>query len=182
MMAVSAVLSVAGGAKQASAMRQQGDQMRAAREFEAQQQRDAANSSVATAQREGAEEERKARYMASRAIALGAASGAMGDAVYDIASDIEGEGAVRAAYKIYSGEERARQQLMSAESSEWMGLNEQQGMETKADSAITSSIGSAVGSMGSMYAKFGMGGPGAATTAAPTGSAGYSSLFYNTPR
>ena len=68
----------------------------------------AAQQQRAVAQREAFEEKRRTDLLVSRAVAV--AGGGAGDpTVLDIISDIEGEGAYRAAVAVYGGEARAQQ-------------------------------------------------------------------------
>ena len=71
----------------------------------------------AVAQQEGFEEVRKAKYVASRAQALAAFSGAgaTDTTVSEVISDITGEGEYRRNIALYGGAEDARRTLLDAE-------------------------------------------------------------------
>lgn len=65
-----------------------------------------ANQVFASAQRDAMEEKRRAKLLASRALAV-AGGGASDPTVMNVIADIEGEGAYRAAMEIYGGESQA---------------------------------------------------------------------------
>lgn len=79
-------------------------------EFEAAQLQRNAVQALAAGQLAAEEEKRRASLVASRALAVAAASGggAADPTVVNIISDIKGEGAYRAALRIYQGKEEAQ--------------------------------------------------------------------------
>lgn len=96
-----AIISGIGGNKKAKAAK------KAAR-IRQRMMEEAAVEVIAVGQRAAKEEERQADLIASRALAVGAASGGGGSQITDIIADIEGEGAYRAAVQMYNAESKAR--------------------------------------------------------------------------
>lgn len=82
-----------------------------------------AKQSVAAAQRRAIAERKNAELLASRAIAVAAAGGGGADdpTVLNIVSDIDAEGAYRAAVAMYEGEEQARKLRYQGELQAWEG-------------------------------------------------------------
>ena len=89
---------------------------RVAAEFEAKQADYLAGQSKAAAQREALEQRRAAALIASRALAVAAASGAGASdpTVVDLIGQIYAEGNYRSALALYEGEEQARSYEVSA--------------------------------------------------------------------
>lgn len=75
-----------------------------------------AKQSVAVAQKQGFEQQRQARLLASRALAVAAAGGgsASDPTVANLIGDIKGEGAYRQAVAVYQGEAQSQKQLAEA--------------------------------------------------------------------
>jgi hypothetical protein len=120
-----AVLSGAAGGLSAYSMlqsgraaRKQGEDIRTSSILEAQQLRRQAGNSIASAQRQALEEKRRSDLVQSRALAVAAAGGgsASDPTVVRILSDLEGEGAYRAAVALYGGQDRAAQLRDAADS------------------------------------------------------------------
>jgi hypothetical protein len=86
-------------------------------EFSATQHGYIAGQTRAVAQREAEAQRKNTRILASRALAVAAASGAGASdpTVTNIIGDIVGEGAYRAALAMYAGEEDAKMHEFSAE-------------------------------------------------------------------
>lgn len=93
-------------------------------DFAASQYLQNAGQAVAAAQRAALDEGRKARLVASRAVALAAASGAGASdvSVVNLVGRIKGEGAYNAQVHMYQGEEQARQMRMAAKAKQYQGL------------------------------------------------------------
>lgn len=166
---VGTILTVSGGLKQADAAEAAGARAREAKEFEAAQLGQQAGQAQASAQRRSLEQRRRAQMVASRALAVSAASGAGASdpTIETIISDIQGEGAYRAGLELYHGEERARQMRMGAEAANYEGQVAERGGKERARAARISAFGSALSGAGnsySLYSKYGMGGPQAANT------------------
>lgn len=160
-MAVGAILGAAGQYQQGRIARRQGEAIQRSKQFEAEQLVQSAGQEQAAAQRKALEERRRASLVASRALALSAASGAGASdpTVEQIISEIDGEGEYRAAVALYGGEERARRLRMGADAAIWEGENAAALGRARGRAATVSAIGSLAASGGGMYAKYGMGGP-----------------------
>lgn len=158
---VGTILTVSGGLKQASAAEAAGARARQASEFQAAQMEQQSGQATASAQRRSLEQRRRAQMVASRALAVSAASGAGASdpTIETIISDIAGEGAYRAGIELYQGEERARQLRMGADAAIYEGQVAEQSGREKASAARMQAFGSALSGSGSLYAKYGMGGP-----------------------
>jgi hypothetical protein len=78
---------------------------------------------VAASQREALAQRKNAELLASRALAVAAAGGGGADdnTVLKIISDIDAEGAYRAAVAMYEGEERASKMRFEGSMAEWEG-------------------------------------------------------------
>lgn len=106
-------LFLAGTGLQAVSQFQQGRAASEALEFEARQREQQAIAEEAAAQQEAIEERRQARFLASRARAVGAASG--GGVDLENEAEIAGEGERRAGLALWGGSERARDQRNRAQ-------------------------------------------------------------------
>lgn len=162
-----------------------GQRQRVAQQFKAEQLRSQALQSAAVAQRAGDTEERQARLLQSRALAVAAASGggASDPTVQNLIAGIAGEGSYRRAIRLYEGEDRARTLRMQASAADYEGaLAEEagrlqaEGYRTSADayelqgtSSILKGGASILKDAPSLFAKYGGGRPG--------GSAGDSALI-----
>lgn len=181
------VLGMAGAGKQAqgaeiqaAAARRTGEQRRAASEFEAEQLQVQAGQSVAAAQRDALEQDRQAKLIESRAIALAAAGGggASDATVVKLVSQISGEGAYRRMAEIYKGDERARQLRMAAAGkrvegaiAQDIGQSEGAAYEAKAKAARISGVATLFQGAGSLFGKYGGAGPGTSVIAGSGGEA-----------
>lgn len=129
-------VSARGANEAADAAIVMGTRQRAAAEFKAAQMRSQAGQVVAASQRAGDSEERKAKLLFSRALAVGAASGGgvSDPAVVKLLSNIAGEGSYRRAVSLYEGEDRARMLRMSAAAADYEGAiaEEAGGLQAKA--------------------------------------------------
>ncbi|MHB0965498.1 MAG: hypothetical protein ACYC36_03500 [Bellilinea sp.] len=146
----------AGKAAKAAGQRQQ-----VAYNFQAAQLDDQANNAVATAQRSARDETRRAELIASRALAVAAASGggASDPTVVHIISDIKGEGAYRSSVAMYQGEERSRQLKIGASAKRYEGSIAAQAGLDKQSAYKTNAFGSLASGALSLYGKYGKGGP-----------------------
>lgn len=163
-----AVLSVLGmliqskGADQAGAAAKTNAQATAtAAEFQAKQLDQQAGQSMATGQRQSAEQLRQAKLAQSRAIALAAASGAGASdpTVVRLMGEIGAEGAYRAGVAMYQGEEQARQLRLKAAAARYEGEAALVSGEARSDAYSTASTASLLSGAGTLYARYGMGGP-----------------------
>lgn len=153
------------GGRQARAI---GNAQDAAAAYEAQQLESNAKQSVAVAQQKMLEERRKAGLVASRALALSAASGGASDkSVVNIISDIQGEGSYRAMLALYDGEDRARVLRDQSKGRRYEGGVARRSGQLKERASYLQAAGQAT----SMFAKFNPGG------AAKTGGDNWGSLY-----
>ena len=108
----------------------------------------AAQETVAAGQRAALEERRNAEILASRAIAVAAAGGRSGDAsAAKIVTDIQGEGAYRAAVAMYDAEEQAKKIKFEGNMAAYQG-------EQDAQNARLGMLGTALSGGASMYSQF----------------------------
>jgi hypothetical protein len=163
------VLSVAGAMSAAQAQKRQAQQAQQLKEYEAAQMEQNAGQELAAGQRRAMEERRRATMLASRALAVGAASGGgTSGSVEEIISDIAGEGAYRAGLEIFGSEDRARRLRMGAEGARYEGDS----IASYGRSQATASSLSAVGALGrfagspavrdeasALFSRYGRGGP-----------------------
>jgi hypothetical protein len=163
------ILKGFGGIMAGAGARSAGKAEQRAAEFQAQQLEQNAGQAVAASQRVAEEERRKAQLVASRALAVAAASGggASDVSVQNIIAEIQGEGTYRAMTALYEGEERARQLRMGAAGKRFEG-------DIAAKSGRQKQMAYTIGGLGemgiggaSLYMKYGRGG--ASTPNAPSG-------------
>lgn len=141
-----------------------GKQQRENADFEAAQYRQKAGQAQASSQREAFTADQQAKYIASRALAVAAASGggASDPTVVHIISGIAGEGAYRQALALYQGEELARQLNTHADAIKASGAAaERSGLTSGIGKFIGAGTGAAKGiARGqSLYDKYSGGGP-----------------------
>lgn len=130
-------------------------------EFEAKQADAAGVQVVAASQRTALEERRRADLVASRALAVAAASGGgtTDPTIVRIISNVKGEGAYRASVALYEGEQQERDLKIAAAMSRLHGAS---GLERGVNLANAYSIraaGTAFSGGASIYSKYGQGGP-----------------------
>ena len=138
---------------------------RAAAEFQAAQLRQNAGQAQAAAQRDALSVYQQSKLIASRALAVAAASGggASDPTVINIMAGIAGEGAYRSALALYSGDEKARGMKTHADATIYDSKLEQRASERSAFGKLVG--GAAAGMKGiargqSLFEKYGQGGPG----------------------
>lgn len=143
---------------------QAAQQQQMADEFQAAQLRIAGGQAQAAAQRNAVDTQRQTSYITSQAIATAAArgGGASDPSVVNTIAKISGESAYRQALDIYGGNQQAQVDELQAQGKELSGqMQVQQGQQlndaAKVSSVATLMKGSA--SMGSLYQRFGGGGP-----------------------
>lgn len=134
------------GARVAESDRIKASRAKTAAEFAAEQAEVNAGQQLAAAQRDAVEERRQAKLVASRAIAVAAASGAGASdpSVSFLVGRIKGEGTLRAANALYAGEDRARQLRMAAAAKRYEGLTAEEAGELNAQDALASAEAKAV--------------------------------------
>jgi hypothetical protein len=149
-----------GAISQASAQKKASAQAESLKQFEAAQMEQNAGQELAASQRRAMEERRRATMLASRALAVGAASGGgTSGSVEEIISDIAGEGAYRAGLEIFGGEDRARRLRMGAEGARYEGSSIASYGRSQATGSMISGLGRAGLGAYSLYDKYGRGGP-----------------------
>lgn len=169
MMAVGTLMQFSGQRQQAKAAEVQGQQAVQSAEYTAVQQEQNATQEIAAAQRQAHEEKRRAKLIASRALAIAGASGgsASDPTVVNMLADLEGEGAYRASVAIYEGEERARQMRQGAATSRYEGQIGMQDAQSRSRAYKTMATGSLISGASSLYSKYAGGGVGAQQPPAP---------------
>lgn len=169
---VGTAMQMGGKYGEADAARVQATQVRAGKQFEADQMEQNAEQAQAAAQRTAAEARHRSKLIASRALALGGASGAgMSDpTMAGILTDIGADGVYRSAVAIYEGDDKARRLRMGAEGAEYEGQVMEQGLHHKAKALEKSALGSAMQMGGSLFSKYGGGGPKADTGSLSAGT------------
>lgn len=153
---VSTAAQVAGAQQQAKAAKVAGEQSRVNAQYQAAQQEQAAGQEQAAAQRRALDETRRARLIASRALALTGASGAGASdpTIVNLLADLKGEGAYRSSVALYGGEERARLLRQGALTSEMEGQVAQQEAGMRSSAYRMSAVGSLASGTSSLYAKY----------------------------
>ena len=141
------LMGALGSSRAAKAARRAARKERALAEIQAQSVR-------ASGQRQAFEEQRQAQLVESRALALAAASGAGASdpTAVKILSGIEAEGAYRAAVRMYESEEEARYLELSGKLR--AGALNDQASATRFGGLVDLATGA-----GSLYARYGGGGP-----------------------
>lgn len=145
--AVSLGMNIVGGKRSSRAARAEARRRLALAQLNAQRR-------VVSGQQAGFEEERQARLVQSRALALAAASGASPSkgSAERIIADIGAEGAYRAALQVYEAEEDARMIRMG-------GQLEASALRDQARATEYGTIANVFSGASSMYANYGGGGP-----------------------
>lgn len=158
---VGTIFNVIGNLSAGSAARAAGQRAQDASNFEAAQLRQQAGQSVAASQRDAMEQRRRAQLIASRAVAVAAASGgSVSDpTVANLIADIEGEGALRAGLALYQGEERARTLRTGADAKVYEGELMAQGGKDRQRAYQLAGFGGLATGAASLYTKYGKGGP-----------------------
>jgi hypothetical protein len=159
--------AIEGNAAAAAAEKKRAQRIAAAKEFEAQQLEQDAGQAIAASQRQRDEEHRTARLVASRALAVAAASGAGASdtTVVNLIARTKGEGAYRGAVALYEGEERSRRLLAAAGAKRYEGAvaieggyDAERAYAYKSQAAATTATGNIMGSLGGLFGKYGGGG------------------------
>lgn len=155
-----AFLEIMGTLEQGKLARIQSERRQVYAQFNKQEAEKRAGAAIAISQRQAGEERRKAEYEASRALAVAAASGAgvSDPTIVRLIANVKGEGAYRANVALYEGEARARQLRLAGFTSNFNDSNIVEAGYKMAASAIALRTGI------SLYAKYGMSGPGTKST------------------
>lgn len=160
-------LSASGDVLGALSHLQFGLQSQQAAEYQAAQLRQNAGQSQAMAERQAYNQDLDTRLLESRALAVAAASGggASDPTVVNTIARIAGEGAYRKAAALYGGQDQARRQQMQAQAAEYHGAEERANSNLVGEAQFARAGGTMLANqarLGSLYAKYGAGGPGSA--------------------
>lgn len=160
LMAVGTLMQFRGQMDQAKAADAAGLNAMAASNYKAAQLRQNAGQQIAASQQARNEELRKAKLMASRALAVAGAGGggASDPTVLNLIADIEGEGAYRGALDIYQGQDAARQMEQGALTSELEGQTAYSQAKSRSRAMKTQAWANLAMNTGSMFMKYGGGG------------------------
>lgn len=137
-----------------------GERAKAAGEFAAWQADRDAGLSIALAQQRAKEERRQSDMMASRALAVAAASGGgvSDPTIMRLLANVRGEGVYRSNVALYEGEARARELRLSGGTSRLAGAESMLEGVSRQTGALYSAIGTAGRVGASLYEKYGAGG------------------------
>jgi len=154
------ITSYMGNQKSADAAMQTGQRQATAAQYQAAQLEQNAGQAIAASQLQSAEQQRQARLLASRALAVSAASGggATDPTITHIIANIAGEGAYRGALALYQGEDKARMLRMEAEGKRYEAGMAIDSANARASSYRTAATASLLSGAGSLFGKYGMGG------------------------
>lgn len=165
--AASSLLQMFGAREAGKMARIQGERARVAAEFAAWQAEEQAGNAIAIAQSHAREERRQAELVASRALAVAAASGAgvTDPTVVNIIARTKGEGAYRANVALYEGAARARQLRLDAAAGRVSGFDAEAEGAARGEAYAIGAIGGTAKTASdfyanSLYGKYGRGGPG----------------------
>lgn len=157
---IGSVMGAAGSMQSGDAAATVGQRQRQADEFQAAQMTQQAGQQFAAAQRTQLEQIRQGSFAESRALALGAAGGGGTDGnVMNIIANLHAESAYRGSVALYAGEERQRQLLMGAEAKRYEGALAEESGNARRDAAYTTGAAALFKGAGSLYDKYGGGGP-----------------------
>lgn len=159
MMGASAVLSASGVMMQQRGMEFAASQRKAQADFQAEQLEQNANAAMATSERQSAIEQRNTTYLASRALAIGAGSGAGGTdpGLLSVTSRIVGEGTYRSMAALYEGKSQERQMRLQAAATTYggeAGVLAAKAAAPAAGIAAGATLLGGTGNIGSMYARY----------------------------
>ncbi len=151
-----------GASDSAEAARQNAENVKAAKNFEAAQLEQNAGQVEAQGQRAGIEQVRQAQLVQSRALAVAAAGGGgvSDTTIVRLLSKIEGEGVYRSRAAMYEGEDKARVMRMQAAARRFEGELGVQGGDALASAYLTKGMTGMASGVGSLFSKYGGGGPG----------------------
>ncbi len=154
-------LQIQGMRESGKMARIRGEMERVGYEFQAWEAERRAGTSIAISQRQSAEERRQANLVASRALAVSAASGAgvSDPTMVRVIANARGEGAVRAANALYEGQARARALRTDAALGRLSGSEADVTGQAIEGSYATAAKGAVLKESFGLYAKYGMNGP-----------------------
>jgi hypothetical protein len=168
----SSFVSMMGAKEAARAAKTAGERSKVAGEFNAIELERQAGIAISLGQRSALEEQRQADIAASRALAVAAASGGgvSDPTIVRLLSQTKGLGIYRASIALYEGEERARQFRVAALSERMGGSAAMEEGAARAGAYNLQALGTMFKTGSSLYAKYGVGGPDAASVKSGTGS------------
>lgn len=138
--------------------RLEGERRKVEAQFAKEQADQDAVTVFASSQRDAIEQNRQADIVASRALAVAAASGggASDPSVMKVISEIKGEGALRASMALYEGEAHARKLRISGLMSQLEGDNAVVAGANKEQSYRFHALGSTLKGAASLYSRYGI--------------------------
>lgn len=154
------ILSAAGSMKAGSAAAAAGRATKQADIYQADQLDQNAGQAIASAQREAELQRRQTAMLVSRGIAVAAGSGGgvTDPTVSGLLEKIAAEGTYLASVDLYQGEERARLMRAQAQAKRYEGDMAEIGGQQKEEAANLQGFGAMLQG-GSLFAKYGKGGP-----------------------
>jgi len=161
---VGAMLSLAGDSLSAAGSLQRGFEAKGSADFQAAQLRQNAGQVQAAAQRDAFQADRQGRMIASRALAVAAASGGGASdptVVNLIAADAQ-EASYRKAVALYQGDDQARAMRTAAAAKDYEGKTALVGSAVSAGAGVIRGAGNLASGMArgaSLYQRFAGGGP-----------------------
>lgn len=168
------IMGAEGSSSAGNAARVAAASQKSADDFQADQLDQNAGQQIAASQRVALEAKRQATFVKGRQLAIAAASGAGASdpTIINIIAATEGENAVQQAMALYQGEEAARQMRLQAAGLRVSGQNAVIAGDAKATAARYSAAGSLITGAGSLFARYGMGGPAGKVNTSPIDAAG----------
>lgn len=139
--AIGAGLTLVGGAKAAKGYKKTGKAAKRRGQEQQVYNEIAATQAIAVGQIAAFEEERQARLVASRAVAVAAAGGSVMD-ITNLLADIEGEGAYRASIAMFEAENEANRLKFEGEQAAKYGVELGEQYEDRADATRLQTLGS----------------------------------------
>lgn len=139
---IGAGLSLYGGSKSAKGYKKTGRRARQRGQEQQVYNEVAATQAIAVGQIAALEEERQAKLVASRAIAVAAAGGAVED-ITNLLADIEGEGAYRASLAMFEGEREAERLRFEGKQAAKYGAEQEEMYKDQAKATRINSLASA---------------------------------------
>lgn len=161
MMGAGSFLQAFGTYEQGQAAKAQGELAKQNADMMAEEADQEAGLAIGISQRQAIEDKRQAQLVASRSLAVAAASGGgvSDPTVVNVISNAKGEGAYRANLDLYEGEAKARRLKMQAIVGRSTGEQEAAAGKNRAIGADLAAAGTLAYGVGSLYAKYGYGGP-----------------------
>lgn len=165
MQAASSLIEIWGKMEQGRAARIQGQRQKQAHDFAVWTAEQEAGQAIAISQRAAAEQRRQGEHLASRALAVAAASGAgvSDPTMVNILANVRGEANYRAAVALYEGESMARNLRLEAATGRVSGFEALAEGYARQQGYALAATGRGLREIGSLYARYGQNGPGTNT-------------------